>query len=390
MVQQGMSANLTKVVGAIAGDLESPRIIDDIDRVIIHLLGLREIAADLHGDTRPAPVVPLASLAAHAAPSASEPAPRVKNSRGYDGSIRSLIACYQNDPNSQIHKLRFKTRENYTHLCNRIERSCGDAEIKNFAPRDVLHWYGVWSGSGVPMAHALVRMLRSLLVFGSTILEDEHCTRLSHLLSQMRFEMGGTDRNKQMTADHAQLIRAQAHLSGYPSMALAQAIQFDCRLRQKDVVGEWVPEHELGEAKFRADGKKWLRGLSWSDIDENFILRHVTSKRGKLVEVNLRTAPMVVEELKKIYSADISKGAERWKLPSTGPVIVFEPTKRPYSTVHFRELWRKVARAAGVPDSVRNADSRVGKSGKAADVGDDDLDEEVDISLELGAQGLPH
>jgi hypothetical protein len=39
---------------------------------------------------------------------------------------------------------------------------------------------------------------------------------------------------------------------GWHSIALAQAIQFDCALRQKDVIGEWVPESEPGEPKLYA------------------------------------------------------------------------------------------------------------------------------------------
>src|SRR4051812_8043015 len=92
-----MSTNLAKIVAAVGGELESPTIIDDIDRVLIHLLRMRAIAADLHGDSRPAPVTELASSSE---PVSRASVPNIPNDRGYDGTLRSLIACYKSDPDS--------------------------------------------------------------------------------------------------------------------------------------------------------------------------------------------------------------------------------------------------------------------------------------------------
>ena len=71
-------------------------------------------------------------------------------------------------------------------------------------------------------------------------------------------------------------------------------------LRQKDVRGEWVPVDEPGEggAIWAERKQKWLRGLRWSNIDKNLILRHTAGSSGRTIEVDLRTAPMVLEELK--------------------------------------------------------------------------------------------
>jgi len=58
-------------------------------------------------------------------------------------------------------------------------------------------------------------------------------------------------------------------------------------------LGEWVPVAEPDTSDVLRDEDKWLRGLRWSEIDENFILRHVTSKNNKPIEVDLELAPMV-------------------------------------------------------------------------------------------------
>jgi hypothetical protein len=59
-------------------------------------------------------------------------------------------------------------------------------------------------------------------------------------------------------------LRRRAHEMGYPSIALAQAFQFDCGLRQKDLIGAWVPRAELDTLAEFVDGDMaWVRGLRW-------------------------------------------------------------------------------------------------------------------------------
>jgi hypothetical protein len=53
---------------------------------------------------------------------------------------------------------------------------------------------------------------------------------------------------------------------------------------------------------------------TWSDIDAKLVLRHPTSEK----PVNLRLAPMVMEELNRLT-----------KLPTSGPMIVSEAMKQP-------------------------------------------------------------
>jgi hypothetical protein len=47
-------------------------------------------------------------------------------------------------------------------------------------------------------------------------------------------------------------------------------------------------------------------------------------------------------------------------MPLRGPIIVSETTDRPWIVAEFRRYWRKAADLAGVPRTVRNADSSTG------------------------------
>lgn len=276
-----------------------------------------------------------------------------------DGTMRSLMLCYTHDPDSPFHKMRYASRANYIRFLSVIERDYGEAKLKELKARDMLRWHENWSERGVSMAHGLMRMTRGLLTFGMTILEDDDCARLSVTLSKMRFKMASA-RVERLTADMAIAIRELAHKKGLGSIALAQAIQFEGMLRQKDVIGEWVPLAEPGPALAQYRDQKWQRGLLWSEIDSSMVLRHMTSKRNKPIEIDLKLAPMVQEEFARIG-----------KLPTFGPMIEYEVTRRPYNANHFRVLWRQIADECGVPATVRNQDSRAGAISEATDAGVD-------------------
>jgi hypothetical protein len=232
--------------------------------------------------------------------------------------------------------------------------------VADINARVIKRWHEEWSDGGkVAMGHGLIGMMRTLMTFGATILEDAECRRVKELLRDMRFQMP-KPRESAITAEQVIAVRAKAHEMGLHSVALAQAFQFDCTFRQKDVVGAWVPLSEPGLSLVTNETEKWVKGITWQEIDEHLILRHVTSKRQKKVEIDLKNAPMVMEELARL--------GER---PASGPVIVSERTGRPYVGGQFRNAWRRVARKAGIPDNVYNMDTRAGAITEAFEAGAD-------------------
>lgn len=277
----------------------------------------------------------------------------------FDGTLDGLSTAYRTDPDSAYHKKRYVTRQFYDRLLKQITEAHGSELVANIRGRTILRWHEEWTADGrIAMAHALIGMLRTIVNFGVTILENDDCAKLSGVMSKMRFAMA-KPRSEALTADMVVAIRAKAHERGWPSIALAQAIQFELILRQKDVLGEWVPIAEPGMSDVvNKVGAKWLRGLRWEEIDDNLILRHITSKRGKPIERSLRSAPMVMEELGRFK-----------ELPKSGPVICYEKSGQPWSVSYFRHVWREIATEAGVPKNIRNQDSRAGAITEATDAG---------------------
>jgi hypothetical protein len=275
----------------------------------------------------------------------------------YDGTVRALAEAYQTDPDSTFHKTRPVSRRYYQTLLKALVAGHADERIADIKARHVLRWHEEWSAGGkIAMGHAMVGMFRTILTFGVTMLEDDDCARLSGALSKMKFKMA-KPRSVHMTAEQATAIRKAAHANGYPSIAMAQAIQFDCMLRQKDVIGEWEAIDEAGISYVIHGQHKWLRGLRWEEIDENLVLRHITSKRDKPIVLPLSEAPMVMEEI-------AISGRK-----ASGPVVVFENTGRPWHAMWFRKVWRQLADECGIPKAVRNMDSRAGGITEASEAG---------------------
>jgi hypothetical protein len=279
----------------------------------------------------------------------------------FDGTVIGLMRAYKSDPDSPYRAIRYHSRVHYDALMELISREHGDKMLCELKPRTFLTWHKEWIKDGkIAVGHAKMGMLRTLFSFGVTLLEDDDCAKFSAALSKMRFAMP-KPRNERLTAAQAIAIRAKAHEMGRPSIALAQAFQFELMLRQKDVIGEWVPIAEPGISAVQADGLKWLRGIRWEEISGDLVLTHVTSKRQKEIQVSLRNAPMVMEELALI--------PEEKRI--SGPVIVSEWDRLPWTGPEFRRWWRMVANACGVPKAVRNMDSRAGAITEATAAGAD-------------------
>ena len=98
------------------------------------------------------------------------------------------------------------------------------------------------------------------------------------------------DRNVPLEPEQITAIIKMAHEMEKPSIALAQAFYSDCgELEQKDILGEWVPFDVTSE------NEKWICGIRWEEIDADFVLRHQTSREGKIIKINLEKTVLRVK-----------------------------------------------------------------------------------------------
>jgi hypothetical protein len=161
-------------------------------------------------------------------------------------------------------------------------------------------------------------------------------------------------RTERLQRDQVRALRiaAREHF-GWDSIALAVAIQFEFpMLRQMDILGEWVPLSEPGTSDVVKEDGKWLHGLRWSDIDDNMVLRRITTSgrknQQKIVEFDLRRFAMTMEEINR---------TPPWR--RKGPLVVCEFSGLPWKASEYRRKWRIVADKAGIPPNVRSSDGAV-------------------------------
>jgi hypothetical protein len=277
-------------------------------------------------------------------------------------SVQSLIDHYKTNPASPYYDKRYASRLHTDSLCRFILDDMGPVKIADISADDMHATHAKWvaraaanakgKGDGTAMGHALITQLRTVVNYGAKELQDRDCLRLSFVLRNLRIKVLEPRKSEPLRLDQIKSIMRAAHDLGWHSIALAQAFQFECKLRQRDVIGEWVPLGEKGApSDLINDGSKWLRGLRWNEIDGDDVLRHSTSKTQKPVRIELKSKPLVMEELKRFYPR-----------PATGPIIIDDRTGLPWNAWKFRRAWREIARKAGLPDDVMNMDSRAQKT----------------------------
>jgi len=284
--------------------------------------------------------------------------------REFAGTFSALISEYQTDKDSPYRAARFTTRKSLDFHAKQIDKLIGQKKLADIGARDFkeLHENIRWPDGKegrerISSAHHAMTTLRMMISFGATFEVEKaprdrisECARLSGILSKMTFQ-NSKSRSETLSLRQAEDIIAAANAAGLSSIALTQALQRSLALRQKDVIGEWVPVSEPGVSEIIFHGRKWLRGLRWEEISSDMILTHTMSKsrQGKVVEFDLKLYPLVLAELAKIPQED-----------RHGPIVICEITGRPWKQNHFLLRWRDMATKAKVPKNVQNRDSRAG------------------------------
>jgi hypothetical protein len=256
--------------------------------------------------------------------------------------------------------------------------------VKRISFDDISNWQDELAddgNGGKPMKNRsanLIVMLKRVMIFGALVLsKDAGCHDVCDIFAKMAeanlMESRRGRRKEYITAAQCRLLRAKAHELGFSSIALQQAFAFELGVRQKDVIGEWIPVKWPGLSDVVCGGKKWIMGLRWEEIGSDLVLKHRLSKsvHGKQTIMepeagtwkawDLTAHPMIMEELQRLCGGPI----DRAKLPANGPVIISETTGRPWGTRQFQYDWRDAARAAGISDNIQNRDSRPGAATEA-------------------------
>ncbi|PVE25388.1 integrase [Microvirga sp. KLBC 81] len=281
------------------------------------------------------------------------------------GTIAWVCTAFETDEDSPYHEKRPDTQRFYSQWIKSIVKTVGQRPIASVIGRDIRRWRVQWQEMhGERAARACIQTLRRCIKYGAGDLGNPACKTLAAMLEEMEFPIT-KGRKVRATYDLVQAFRPKAHESGRASIALAVTLQFDLGLRQKDVIGEWVRAGD-GSREGIMDGEwRWQWGLTWDQIDQNWILKKPTSKSNgnEIAEHDLKLYPDTMAELSKVPSHR-----------RIGPVLIDEGSGKPYRARHFRDLFRRIADDAGWPKGVWNMDSRAGSVSEAFEAGADPAD----------------
>jgi hypothetical protein len=285
-----------------------------------------------------------------------------KQRKHFDGTILSLSRRYQTDEASPFRQHKWNWRDRETRILKIIEAAFGQRSLATLTNNDFKRWYDAakmpkvdGAPERIDRAAKIMKLLRQMLSFGVAA-ELPHCGRLCAILEKMRFK-GPARRRVKLELHHVEDFIPKAIEMGRLSLALGTALQFETMMRQRDVIGEWEPlgatDKSLGIV---LNGNRWVNGLTWADIPPTMILSKATTKTGAIVVADLKLCPLVMQVLATVPTDK-----------RVGPMIVDEKSGRPYAEDAYAREWRIVARAAGIPDAVKNMDARAGAISEADD-----------------------
>jgi hypothetical protein len=291
----------------------------------------------------------------------------------YNGTVYSLSQIFQKHPESSFHTVKQNTRDSYTDSLKIIEATVGARVVRNVTVIDVKRWYRNWRQpkvQGTPerikRAHDAVATFRMILRFGFALGFDE-CGKLAERLSTQQFEKSGAREQEMTYAQATAFVRKALELgkaSVIPwdrarSMAIGIAAQFDLLLRQKDIIGEWVPSQpDVADAIYDGAGEMWQGRFRWDNLP-GWKLRLKTSKTRSAIEFDLQNYSLLFPLLESVPLHE-----------RTGAVVTGEHGL-PVRERSYRKWFRQIARAAGIPDEVWNMDSRAGGATEADEAGAD-------------------
>jgi hypothetical protein len=314
----------------------------------------------------------------------------------YDGTVFSACQVYQTHPMSRFHSVKRNTRKSYTDSLKIIEATVGKRLIRKVTTLDVQHWYDQWKKPVVTVdaqgrkvagperidrAHDAVCMVRTVLWF-MTALRKPECKQLAEELKAVKFEKGGAREQELTYAQVTSYARKALDLGNAGvipmdralSMAIATTAQFEMMLRQKDIIGEYsktdVDARRSKVEPLAVGDEFWTGFFTWERIPGwRWRMKTSKSKYRAAAEFDLTLYPLLMPLLEAVPH-DQRTGA-----------IIKDETGKPIRERSHRKWFRKIARAAGLPDDVWQMDSRAGGATEA---------EEAGASLEQIQAGLTH
>lgn len=272
-----------------------------------------------------------------------------------EGTWKWIIARYLGDETSPIREVKANTAASYREDVAYWEEAIGKSRLSDCNHAMIIGWRNTMrdvKGRKDAFIKRKFGALRRVVKYGAQI-ECAECQRIHGILSLMRIK-GSKPRKVAPTPAQIDAIIKKADEIGYKAFATGLLIQWWFTLRAVDVRGQWLDlrpgEPDSGIVRGR---KRWADGITWDMIDRDVtVLAKAPSKTVAFDPEPLRLELTLVPEIRN----------RLLEIPAderVGPVI----TNRqgvPYTPSAWAHMFRKCARAVGVPDDIWMMDTRAG------------------------------
>ena len=289
----------------------------------------------------------------------------------FDGTVESLVDCYVSDEDSAYALVQENTAEGYRSWLKMIRQTVGKRLVARLVAKDFRRWYREWKklasrrgDDGTRTAYGGIQAVRMLLNYG---IESgiKCCRTLRQDMDKIRFARN-SPREETLSFAETKAVVVEALRCGLKNVALSQALQFECMLRQIDVIGKWTtvaPDYVPAPSEVMLRGKVW-RGLTMEQISLDTSLRIRTSKTGQPVIHKTAACELVILALGAF-------APDEW----TGPVAR-RPDGTPFpDRQSYAKVFRKIANTVGISTQAQNRDSRASGISEQQEAGvtDDDI-----------------
>jgi hypothetical protein len=297
----------------------------------------------------------------------------------YDGTLSSLIKCYQTDKESPYHNIGQNTRRIYDQWCRLLDRLFGARRIDRLSGQDLRRWFNEIAKptkpGGLPrlsLARKSVRTMLSILLNYGVELGLPACLELAQALERMTLspprKLLEEWRDKKptqlpMTYAHAEAIVEEGLKRGtrrYRSIALGVAAQFEFTIAQVDVIGAWEKVENartLPAGAIVRGSHYWRPGLRYEDFLPGMVLDMRRSKNSKPGTFSVIEYPLFVRALAAVPETE-RNGA-----------VAIDNTGSPFHARYYNALYRELANCRGVPRGVWNMNARHGGATEARQSG---------------------
>ncbi|SEK72354.1 tyrosine-type recombinase/integrase [Pacificibacter marinus] len=286
-----------------------------------------------------------------------------------------VIHRYLTDDVSPYASVKANTQKGYQYTCAYWNKAIGHMKVEKldfFELKNIEKTMGN-KGRSVDFIHRMFTQLRGLARYAA-LLKIEGAADVKETLSNMRIKAPSPS-DERPTRKQIEDVVALADAADDKAFAAGLLLQFEFALRGSDVRGQWF---EISVAEYLQGGivrksrrasktiySRWQDGLCIEHFDQGMTMfKKVISKTAKSSPKPI-TFPLDGLPDLRIRLLELKAGRD------SGPLIISSRHNLPFEHTAFTAIWRKYAKAAGVPPEIKLKDARAGGLTEAEQMGAD-------------------